>query len=223
MAIGIHVVHCSARWRYVFSIFLPPFRKQWFFGANHPRQFTVVNRIHPFSMRFLPSPYNINRINERQTIDKYVNAYFSYRVATRRHSLIRPNRRSMTLRSLYRSESNGNDAPCSFALYGITASISCSARCWRISPDENALSPDAMSGRTGFPWESKMEIPDSTGIKNLLSCFCPATTVTDKPKTFRSPAMITFVVGPPRDRPMAWSSGSPFFLKAHRRRPCEHG
>lgn len=158
------------------------------------------------------------RISDSKTIDKYVNAYFSYRVATRRHSFMRPNNRSITLRSLYRSASNGNAAPVSFALYGITASIPSSERYCRIAPDENALSPEAQAGLTGSAFSSEIEIPCKTGTKNLLSCFWPAHNFTERPWMFRSAAAMILVVGPPRERPMAWSSGSPFFWGALRRR-----
>lgn len=151
-----------------------------------------------------------------------MNAYFSYRVATRRHSLILPNNRSITFRPLYFSELNGKDAPASFALYGITHSMPTLARYSRIAPDENALSPDATSGRTGSGFSSDILIPCKTEIKYLLSCSCPAHIVTESAKILRSAAAMIFVVRPPRDFPMAWSSGSSsFFLTEPRQRPCE--
>jgi len=53
------------------------------------------NEANRATFRLQPNRSSINRIIDRKTIDKYVNAYFSYRVATRRHSLIRPNNSSV--------------------------------------------------------------------------------------------------------------------------------
>lgn len=83
-------------------------------------------------------------------------------------------------------------------------------RCSRMARDEYALSARTASGRVrGRPRSRGTRRRAITAAKAGASPACPAVRWKARGRQLPSAARWIFVVSPPRERPMAWSSGSP--------------
>ena len=93
---------------------------------------------------------------------------------------------------------------------GITVLMPRLRRCSRISRGEYALSARSTTGLVrGRPMGRGTRKRVMTSVKEGASPACPAVRTKARGRQLPSAARWIFVVSPPRDRPMAWSTGSP--------------
>jgi len=140
-------------------------------------------------------------------------ASFSYRVPTLRYSLSHPTHRSMALRRRYAARSKAQGRPVRGYLvffWGMTALIRCARSHVRMRGQSYPLSPTTWRGRLpDRPRGRRIVTRSMSCSKKSDSWRCPALTRTCSASPCPSHTRWTFEPKPPRERPKAWSSGSP--------------